>query len=66
MSAHHLGQECKSQSKLRAALIKDEKKLESPAWHGAVLKEREEAYAAGKLTATDWGKAKKRIKKKVL
>lgn len=46
-------------------LIRDEKKLESPAWHGSVLKEREEAYAAGKLIASDWGEAKKRIKKKV-
>jgi len=39
------------------------KKLASPAWHGAVLKEREAAYAAGKLTASDWEQAKKRIKK---
>lgn len=44
-------------------LARDEKKLESPAWHGAVLKEREATYAAGKLTASDWGQAKKRIKK---
>ncbi len=50
---------------LWAELIKDEKKLASPAWHGDVLKEREEAYAAGKLTASDWEQAKKRIKKKV-
>jgi putative addiction module component (TIGR02574 family) len=50
---------------LWADLAKDEKKLESPAWHGAVLRERAEAYAAGKLTVSDWGEAKKRIKKKV-
>jgi len=50
---------------LWADLVRDEKKLESPAWHGTVLKEREEAYAAGKLTTSDWGDAKKRIKKKV-
>ncbi len=43
-------------------LSRDEKKLESPAWHGAVLKEREAAYAAVKLTASDWEQAKKRIK----
>jgi putative addiction module component (TIGR02574 family) len=46
-------------------LIRDEKKLESPAWHGAMLKEREEAYKAGKLKALDWEESKKRIKKKV-
>lgn len=50
---------------LWADLIRDEKKLESPVWHGAVLKEREAAYEAGKLTVTDWEQAKKRIKKKV-
>lgn len=50
---------------LWADLIRDEKKLESPAWHGAVLKEREEAYTAGKHTVSDWAQAKKRIKKKV-
>jgi len=48
---------------LWADLSKDEKKLESPAWHGSVLKEREAAYTAGKLTASDWEQAKKRIKK---
>lgn len=46
-------------------MIKDEKKLESPAWHGAVLKEREASYSSGKLTVSDWEQAKKRIKKKV-
>ncbi len=50
---------------LWADLIKDEKKMESPAWHSSVLKEREAAYAAGKLTVSDWEHAKKRIKKKV-
>jgi putative addiction module component (TIGR02574 family) len=48
---------------LWADLARDEKKLESPAWHGAVLKEREAAYTAGKLTVSDWEQAKKRIKK---
>jgi putative addiction module component (TIGR02574 family) len=46
-------------------LIRDEKKLESPAWHKAVLKERKEAFAAGKIMTTDWEQAKKRIRKKV-
>ena len=50
---------------LWADLSKDEKKLESPAWHGAVLKERGTAYAASKLAASDWEQVKKRIKKKV-
>ncbi len=50
---------------LWADLVKDEKKLASPAWHGDVLKEREEAYAASKLTVTDWEQAKKSIKKEL-
>jgi hypothetical protein len=47
------------------ALVRDEKKLESPVWHKAVLKEREKAFEAGKTIAADWEQAKKRIKKKV-
>jgi len=50
---------------LWADLTRDEKKLESPAWHQTVLKDREEAFAAGKVTVSDWEQAKKRIKKKV-
>ena len=50
---------------LWADLTRDEKKLESPAWHKAVLRDREEAFAAGKVIASDWEKAKKRIKKRV-
>ena len=49
---------------LWADLTRDEKKLKSPAWHESVLKDREEAYAAGKITVSDWEQAKKRIRKK--
>jgi len=50
---------------LWADLTQDENKLKSPAWHETVLKDREEAFAAGKVTVSDWEQAKKRIKKKV-
>lgn len=50
---------------LWADLSRDEKKLKSPAWHETILKDREEAFIAGKLTASDWERAKRRIKKKV-
>lgn len=46
-------------------LIRDEQLMESPAWHRVVLKERKAAYAEGKMPASDWEKAKKRIRKKV-
>jgi len=49
---------------LWADLTRYEKKLKSPAWHETVLKDREEAYAAGKITVSDWEQAKKRIRKK--
>ncbi len=65
LSRLSLAQKLDLMETLWADLARDEKKLESPAWHGVVLKEREEVYAAGKLTASDWGEAKKRIKKKI-
>lgn len=46
-------------------LSRDEKTLESPAWHEAVLKDREKALAEGKATVSDWEEAKDRIKRKV-
>ncbi|MFA4837224.1 MAG: addiction module protein [Dehalococcoidia bacterium] len=48
-----------------ADLSRDEDKLESPAWHEAVLKDREKAFKVGKVTVSDWGEAKERIRKKV-
>ena len=50
---------------LWADLSRDEQTLKSPAWHETVLKDREEAFAAGKVTVSEWEQAKKRIKKKV-
>ena len=45
-------------------LSRDEKRLKSPTWHETVLKDREEAFMAGKVVASDWEQAKRRIKKK--
>jgi putative addiction module component (TIGR02574 family) len=50
---------------LWADLTRDEKSLKSPAWHETVLMDREQAFAAGKVTASDWEQAKRRIKKRV-
>ncbi|MHC9538748.1 MAG: addiction module protein [Vulcanimicrobiota bacterium] len=50
---------------LWADLTKDEKTFKSPAWHKTILKDREKALEAGKVTVTDWEQAKKRIKRKV-
>ncbi len=43
--------------------IAREGSFDSPEWHGAVLKDRQKAYDANKLTSSDWQQAKKRIKK---
>ena len=50
---------------LWADMAGDEKVLESPAWHGEILNEREAALNAGKVTVSNWEEAKERIKKNV-
>jgi len=50
---------------LWADMIVNEKNLESPAWHETVLKDREAALEAGKITVSKWEEAKERIKKNV-
>jgi putative addiction module component (TIGR02574 family) len=46
-------------------LTRHDKTLESPYWHEQVLRDREEALAAGKATVSGWEDAKERIKGKV-
>ena len=50
---------------LWADMVGNEKNLESPAWHEAVLSDREAALDAGKVTVSNWEEAKERIKKNV-
>lgn len=66
LSRFSLEQKLDLMETLWAELSRDEKKLDSPPWHGAVLKERGEAYAAGKAKVSSWEEAKKRIRKKGL
>jgi putative addiction module component (TIGR02574 family) len=42
---------------LWADLSRDDKNLESPAWH-EVLEDRQKAFEAGKISASDWEEAK--------
>lgn len=46
---------------LWADLSRDDKNLESPAWHKEILEDRWKAFEAGKISASDWEEAKKRI-----
>ena len=50
---------------LWADMTGNEKNLESPAWHGTILNDREVALNAGKVTVSNWEEAKERIKKNV-
>ena len=50
---------------LWADMAGNEKNLESPAWHGAILNDREAALNSGKVTVSNWEEAKERIKKNV-
>jgi hypothetical protein len=50
---------------LWADMAGNEKKLVSPAWHEAILNDREAALNAGKVTVSSWKEDKKRIKKNV-
>ena len=50
---------------LWADMIGNENNLAPPAWHEAVLNDREAALDAGKITVSNWEEAKERIKKNV-
>ncbi|HSW02189.1 MAG TPA: addiction module protein [Sedimentisphaerales bacterium] len=45
-------------------LSRDDKNLESPAWHKDVLEDRQKAFEAGKISTSDWGEAKRRLRMK--
>lgn len=50
---------------LWADMAGDEINLLSPAWHEAVLNDREAALNTDQATISDWAEAKERIKKNV-
>jgi putative addiction module component (TIGR02574 family) len=50
---------------LWADMAGNEKSLESPAWHEAILSDRDAALQAGTITVSNWEEAKERIKKNV-
>lgn len=65
LSELSLAQKLELMEKLWADLTRDEKRMKSPAWHEGILRDREEAFATGKVSVSDWEQAKKRIRKKV-
>ena len=51
---------------LWADLSRHEADVPSPAWHEAVLKEREERLQSGQETCMDWEIAKKQLRDRLL
>ena len=49
---------------LWADLTRDEAELESPGWHGAILRETEQLVREGKARFSDWQSARRRIRRK--
>ena len=45
-------------------LARDERQVQSPAWHLDVLKEREQRRKAGKEKVLDWESAKKELRRR--
>ena len=60
-----LGQKLNLMEAIWDDLSKNDEMLESPDWHKAVLKDREEALSARKTTVSDWKGAKERIRRNV-
>ncbi|MGA2242078.1 MAG: addiction module protein [Verrucomicrobiota bacterium] len=50
---------------LWADLSRNEAQVESPAWHGDVLHDREKAIKSGKQSFMDWETAKKQLRDKL-
>jgi hypothetical protein len=49
---------------LWADLSRDESQIESPTWHGDVLRERVEEFKSGKEAFLDWEEVKKQLRNK--
>ena len=43
-------------------LCRESEEMESPSWHGALLRETEARIASGKEDAIDWGTAKEKLR----
>ena len=52
----------RAMEELWADLSREEANVESPAWHGAVLRERAEAVKSGKESFMDWETAKQQLR----
>lgn len=51
---------------LWADLSRKAESFESPAWHGDVLRERDQRVAEGKESFIDWDEAKRQLRERLL
>jgi hypothetical protein len=51
---------------LWADLTRKADSFESPAWHGEVLRERDQRIAEGKESFVDWDEAKRQLRERLL
>jgi len=65
LSEYSLTQKLLLMERLWTDLAGSEETLPSPGWHRSVLQEREKAFRAGKIKASSWEQAKKRIRKRL-
>ena len=60
-----IAEKLRAMEALWADLSRDEAQVESPAWHGDVLHDREKAIKSGKQSFMDWETAKKQLRDKL-
>jgi hypothetical protein len=56
----------RSMEVLWADLTRKADNFESPAWHGDVLRERDQRIAEGKESFIDWDEAKRQLRERLL
>jgi hypothetical protein len=65
LSQMSVAEKLRAMEAIWADLSRDETQLESPAWHGDVLHDRDERVKSGKESFMDWETAKKQLRDKL-
>ena len=65
LSQMSVAEKLRAMETLWADLSRYEAQIESPAWHGDVLHDREEKIKSGEETFMDWETAKKQLRDKL-
>jgi hypothetical protein len=65
LSQMSVAEKLRAMETLWADLSRNEAQIESPAWHGVVLHDREEKIKSGEETFMDWETAKKQLRDKL-